>query len=130
MAARLDVVGMVVEDMGRALAFYRELGLEFPDGAEEQGHVEAALPGGMRLALDTEEEVHKFDPEWSAPSGGGRMSLAFRADSPADVDAIYERLTGLGYEGAREPWDAFWGQRYASIADPDGNDVDVFCPLD
>jgi uncharacterized glyoxalase superfamily protein PhnB len=28
-----------------------------------------------------------------------------------------------------EPWDAFWGQRYAVVHDPDGNGVDLFCPL-
>ncbi|HEX2127637.1 MAG TPA: VOC family protein [Solirubrobacterales bacterium] len=130
MATRLDVVGMVVEDMGRAVEFYGELGLEFPDGAAEQGHVEVDLPGGLRFALDTVEEIHKFDPEWAAASGGAnRMGFAFLAESPAEVDATYERLTSLGYEGEREPWDAFWGQRYASVKDPDGNGVDLFCPL-
>ena len=129
MAARLDVVGMVVEDMGRALAFYRELGIEVPDDADEKGHVEASLPGGLRIAWDTSAEIRSFDPEWKAATGGsGRIGLAFLADSPADVDAIYGRLTALGYEGSREPWDAFWGQRYASVNDPDGNGVDIFCP--
>lgn len=128
MAARLEVIGMVVADMGRALAFYRELGLEFPEDAEDKGHVEAGLPGGLRVAFDTEAEIRSFDSDWKAPPGGGRMSFAFRVDSPAEVDATYERLTSRGYEGAREPWDAFWGQRYASVSDPDGNDVDIFCP--
>ena len=130
MSTRLDVVGMVVDDMARSVGFYRELGVEFPEGADEQGHVEASLPGGLRLALDTVEEIHKFDSGWSAASGGsGRMGLAFLAESPAEVDSTYERLTSLGYEGEREPWDAFWGQRYASVKDPDGNGVDLFCPL-
>jgi catechol 2,3-dioxygenase-like lactoylglutathione lyase family enzyme len=130
MAPRLDMIGMVVEDMGRALAFYRELGLEFPADAEEKGHVETTLTGGLRLALDTREEIQKFDPDWTAPAGAGRIGFAFLVDSPADVDATYERLTSMGYEGAREPWDAFWGQRYSSVSDPDGNGVDIFCPLE
>jgi catechol 2,3-dioxygenase-like lactoylglutathione lyase family enzyme len=29
----------------------------------------------------------------------------------------------------KEPYDAFWGQRYANVADPDGNAVDLFAPL-
>ena len=33
------------------------------------------------------------------------------------------------YEGHKAPWDAFWGQRYAMIRDPDGNEVDLFAPL-
>ena len=41
-----------------------------------------------------------------------------RLDSPADVD-----------DGHKAPWDAPWGQRYALVRDPDGNAVDLFCPL-
>jgi catechol 2,3-dioxygenase-like lactoylglutathione lyase family enzyme len=129
MKARLDMIGIVVEDMGRSLAFYRELGLELPDDADGQPHVEATLPGGMRFALDTEETIRSFDPSWQAPSGGVRIGLAFLLDSPADVDAAYERLVSLGYDGHKEPWDAPWGQRYALMRDPDGNGVDLFCPL-
>jgi len=29
----------------------------------------------------------------------------------------------------KEPWDAFWGQRYALVEDPDGAHVSIFCPL-
>jgi catechol 2,3-dioxygenase-like lactoylglutathione lyase family enzyme len=130
MAARMDMIGIVVEDMGRALAFYRELGLEIPDDAEEKGHVEATLPGGIRIAWDTSAEIRSFDPEWKAASGGaGRIGFAFLVESPAEVDETYGRLTSLGHPGTREPWDAFWGQRYASVEDPDGNGIDVFCPL-
>jgi uncharacterized glyoxalase superfamily protein PhnB len=37
-------------------------------------------------------------------------------------------LAALGH-GRKEPWDAFWGQRYAVVADPDGNHVDLYAPL-
>jgi catechol 2,3-dioxygenase-like lactoylglutathione lyase family enzyme len=129
MKARLDVIGIVVEDMGRSLAFYRELGLDVPADADDQPHVEATLPGWLRLAWDTEETIQSFEPGWQPPSGGQRIGLAFRVDSPADVDAAYERLVSLGYDGHKEPWDAPWGQRYALVRDPDGNGVDLFCPL-
>jgi catechol 2,3-dioxygenase-like lactoylglutathione lyase family enzyme len=129
MKARLDLIGIVVADMGRSLAFYRELGLELPQDADGQPHVEATLPGGLRLALDTEETIRSFQPDWQPPSGGPGIGLAFRLDSPADVDAAYERLVSLGYDGHKGPWDAPWGQRYALVRDPDGNGVDLFCPL-
>ena len=45
------------------------------------------------------------------------------------MDAAYERLVSLGYDGHKPPWDAAWGMRYALIRDPDGNSVDLFCPL-
>jgi uncharacterized glyoxalase superfamily protein PhnB len=114
--------------MGRAVEFYRRVGLEFPDGAEGEGHVEAQLPGGLRFMLDSEETIASFDPDWKRNTGN-TIGLAFACDSPADVDRMYAELTAAGYEGHKEPWDAFWGQRYAQLRDPDGHGVDLFAPL-
>jgi catechol 2,3-dioxygenase-like lactoylglutathione lyase family enzyme len=128
MAATLKVVGVVVADMARSLAFYRRLGLDVPAGADTEDHVEVALPGGLKLAFDTVETIRSFDPSWSPPSGSPRTGLAFACDSPAEVDKLYGELVAAGYEGHKEPWDAFWGMRYAVLHDPDGNGVDLFCP--
>ena len=49
--------------------------------------------------------------------------------APEDVDALFERLMAAGHQGLRHPWDAFWGQRYASLLDPDGNGVDLYATL-
>jgi catechol 2,3-dioxygenase-like lactoylglutathione lyase family enzyme len=129
MPPHIDLVGIVVQDMARSLAFYRQLGLDLPPGADREPHVEATLPGGLRLAWDTVETIHSFDSGWAAPTGGPRTSLAFKVDSPAEVDELYERLVSLGYEGHKAPWDAFWGMRYAMIHDPDGNGIDLFAAL-
>jgi catechol 2,3-dioxygenase-like lactoylglutathione lyase family enzyme len=129
MAPRLDVVGLVVADMPASIAFYRRLGFGFADGADAESHVETALPGGLRLALDTIDVVQSFTPDWTAPSGGHRVALSFACDSPADVDAVYQGLVEAGNEGHLPPWDAFWGQRYASVHDPDGNAIELFAPL-
>jgi catechol 2,3-dioxygenase-like lactoylglutathione lyase family enzyme len=123
---QLDLIGIVVADMARSLSFYRHLGLDIPPEAETQPHVEAALPGGIRVAWDTVEEVRSFDPDYRPPLGTSGIGLAFRVDTPADVDAMYEKLVGAGYRGHKAPWDAFWGQRYAVLHDPDGNSVDLF----
>ena len=128
MQARLDVIGIVVENMARSLAFYRHLGLELPPEADQQPHAETTLPGGLRLAWDTVETVRSFDPDWAPPSGSPRVALAFRLDTPAEVDRAYDELVSLGYHGYKQPWDAFWGQRYAVVHDPDGNSVDLFAP--
>ncbi|MFE0450483.1 VOC family protein [Streptomyces sp. NPDC058914] len=130
MSPRFDAIGLVVSDMAASVAFYRRLGFAFPEGAEREPHAEAELPGGLRLLLDTEETVRSFHPSWQAPSGGGRSSLALRCEGPAEVDAVYEELVGAGYGGELKPWDAFWGQRYAVVHDPDGNGVDLFAPLE
>jgi catechol 2,3-dioxygenase-like lactoylglutathione lyase family enzyme len=127
----MDAIGVVVSDLQRAVDLYRRLGLEFPDppDPEGHGHVEANLPGGIRLMFDTEESVRSFDPDWSPPSGQPRVGIAFLCDSPDEVDRVYAELTGGDASGTREPWDAPWGQRYASLADPDGNAIDLFAPL-
>jgi uncharacterized glyoxalase superfamily protein PhnB len=128
---RFDVVGVIVSDLHRAAAFYARLGIQFPQELDPagHGHVEAALPGGMRFTLDTEESIRSFDSTWSAPSGGHRVALAFRCESPEEVDRLYRELTDAGARGHKEPWDAFWGQRYAQVRDPDGTVVDLFAPL-
>jgi catechol 2,3-dioxygenase-like lactoylglutathione lyase family enzyme len=129
MQTRLDLIGIVVDDMARALAFYRKLGLEIPAEADSEPHVEVTLDGGMRLGWDTVETIRSFDPEWTPPSGGHRIGLSFLCDSPAEVDELYDALTADGYGSHKAPWDAFWGQRYAIVLDPDGNAVDLFAAL-
>jgi uncharacterized glyoxalase superfamily protein PhnB len=128
MAPTFDLIGLVVADMGRALAFYRRLGLDIPAGADSEPHVEYTLPGGLRLAWDTVETIRSF-ATWTEPTGDGRMSLAFRCDSPAEVDKTHADLVQAGYTSELDPFDAFWGQRYATVLDPDGNGVDLFAPL-
>jgi len=118
-----------VADMGAALAFYRRLGLEVPDGADQEPHVEVKLPGGLKLAFDTVETIRSFDPDWTPPRGGHRIALAFAADDAAGVDATYAELVAAGYRTHLAPFDAFWGQRYATVVDPDGNHVDLYAAL-
>jgi catechol 2,3-dioxygenase-like lactoylglutathione lyase family enzyme len=126
MAPTFNLIGLVVADMPASLAFYRRLGLELPPEADGQPHVEVTLPGGLRLAWDTVETIRSFDPGWTPPHGDPRVSLAFQCDSPAEVDRVFAALTDAGHDGHKKPWDAFWGQRYAVVHDPDGNGVDLF----
>jgi catechol 2,3-dioxygenase-like lactoylglutathione lyase family enzyme len=128
MKLRPALIEIVVADMATSLAFYRRLGLEIAPEADAEPHVDVDL-GGLHLAFDTRETILSFDPGWEPPSGGHRMALAFACDSTTEVDAAYAELTGAGATGALEPWDAFWGMRYAVVHDPDGNPVDLFAPL-
>ncbi|WP_041260714.1 VOC family protein [Pseudofrankia inefficax] len=123
-----SLTGIVVSDMARGLAFYRRLGLEIPAAADTEPHVEVTTPNG-RLAFDTDATIRSFDPDWRAGTGSPRVALAFACADPAEVDKVYADLTDAGYTGERPPWDAFWGQRYATVADPDGNHVDLHAPL-
>ena len=125
MAIKLDVVGIAVKDMAASLRFYRLLGLEIPDGAEAEAHVEV-MAGGFRLAWDTIEVLEQVYDQWIAEPVGHRIELAFQCDSRDDVDALYARIVDQGYRGHKAPWDAFWGQRYAIIQDPDGNLLSLY----
>ena len=129
MAITFNAIGIVAADMAASLAFYRKLGLSIPAEADDAPHAEASLPGGVRLMWDTLETINSFDPEFSPAKGDGRISLAFQCADPAEVDATYAAMTAAGYEGHKQPWDAFWGQRYAVLHDPDGNGVDLYAPL-
>jgi uncharacterized glyoxalase superfamily protein PhnB len=124
-----SAIGLVASDLPRTLAFYRSLGLDIPPEADEAPHVELALAAGFRLMIDPADTIRSFDPGWSAPTGSHRAALAFECDSPADVDDVYAKVVADGFDGHLAPFDAVWGQRYASLVDPDGNGVDLFAAL-
>ncbi|AWN22296.1 glyoxalase [Deinococcus irradiatisoli] len=135
MPLTLNYVSFVVGEMERSLDFYRTLGLPVPDGAhmnaagQAEDHVELSA-GGLRIAWETEKLVGEVYPGWTAPPPGQtRLGVAFEAASPAEVDAACQRLQAAGFVVKAAPYDAFWGQRYATITDPDGNNVDVFAGL-
>ena len=127
MATSLNGIGIVVSDMARSLDFYRRLGLDVPETPHE-GHVDIALPNGWRLMLDSEDEMRKFLPDW-VRQPGNLFSLAFQCENSAEVDEVYSQMTSAGYHGDKDPWDAFWGQRYAKLLDPDGVPVDLYATL-
>jgi uncharacterized glyoxalase superfamily protein PhnB len=121
----LDAVGIVSSDLNRSRAFYRLLGVHIAEGND---HVEATFPNGVRLMFDTEDVIRSFRPDWRRETGN-QCALAFACASPAEVDEIYHRVIEAGFHGEKEPWDAFWGHRYAQLADPDGVPVDLFAAL-
>jgi catechol 2,3-dioxygenase-like lactoylglutathione lyase family enzyme len=123
----LNAIGIVASDMARSIRFYQVVGLDVPDTPDE-GHVDTSLPNGMRLMLDTEETIRSFRPDWKRQTGN-QVGLALECESPAEVDEIYARVTAAGFHGEKEPWDAFWGQRYAQLQDPDGVPVDLYAAL-
>jgi uncharacterized glyoxalase superfamily protein PhnB len=45
------------------------------------------------------------------------------------VDEAFGKLKAAGFRSLAEPWDAFWGQRYAIVADPDDNAISLYAPL-
>jgi uncharacterized glyoxalase superfamily protein PhnB len=128
MSIALDAVGIVAKNLGESLRFYRVLGLAIPEVDALEDHVEFTLPNGLRFMWDTVDLIKRLDPNWVEPVGH-RMALAFLCGSPTEVDSTFAKLVEAGFKGKAEPFDAFWGQRYATVYDPDGNGVDLFAPL-
>jgi catechol 2,3-dioxygenase-like lactoylglutathione lyase family enzyme len=137
MRVRLDQVNIVVRDMEAMAAFYERLGLEVgsspPEWAPHHRSAgpgdphEGPRPGGIDLDLDSERFARVWNEGWP---GGAGVVLGFRVPTRDDVDRRYEDLTAAGYEGQQEPYDAFWGARYAVVSDPDGNSVGLMSPAD
>lgn len=124
---QLDAIGIVVNDINKALPFYRLLGLDFPERSSED-HLEAKTKSGVRIMLDSEKLMKEIKPGWTRPPGQS-IGLAFLCDSPNEVNALYGKITAAGFKSEKEPWDTFWGQRYAIVRDPDGHAIDLFAAL-
>ena len=125
---RLDAVAVTSTDMAKTVAFYELLGFVFPAWTEEDKHVEpTAKPGEVRLMIDTAELMEQLTGK--VPTPPNHASFAMLCDSPAEVDTIAAALKSAGHALTVEPWDAFWGQRYATVKDPDGYQIDLFAPL-
>lgn len=122
----LAAIGIVTKDMVEAARFYRLVGVDVPE--PDGDHLEATLPNGLRLMWDTIELMKKLDPDREEPTGH-RIALAFDCGSPEGVNETHEKVVSAGFRSKDAPYDAFWGQRYATVLDPDDNPVDLFAQL-
>jgi len=125
---KIDAVGVSSSNLEKTVAFYTALGFKFPEMNGDEQHIEALTPkGGARLMIDSKELVTTLIGE--APKHGNHSTFAVLCSSSKEVDTIVRNIKSQGFTVVKEPWDAFWGQRYAVVADPDGYMVDVFANL-
>jgi catechol 2,3-dioxygenase-like lactoylglutathione lyase family enzyme len=122
MPIQLAMVGLIVSDMKRSLAFYRRLGLDIPVDADEKRFVMHRMPSGVTIFFDTVFFPGEDPERRPAPRGSYNISLEFYAGTRAAVDALYTELTGLGYVGRKPPWKSD-GPYAAIVEDPDGNPI-------
>ncbi len=127
----LHMLNLVVTDMAASLDFYRRLGIAVPPGQDAAGaHVQLRMPGGFSLELDSAESARLWHAAWRADPVGVSVVVGFSLPTREAVDQRYAELTAAGCPGRQPPFDAFWGARYAIVADPDGNDVGLMSPID
>ena len=125
-----DQINLVVRDVGAAVEFYRLLGVavDDPPAPWTDHHRTVESPEGIDLEIDS----RGFAPQWNEgwPHDRTGTVLGFRVSDRGTVDDIYTRLTAAGHHGQQPPYDAFWGSRYAIVADPDGNAVGIMSAAD
>ena len=126
----LHMLNLVVGDMAASLDFYRKLGLDVPSAEEAGMHGEIRMPSGFSLEVDTGDSATIWHAGWRADPASARVVLGFALPTREAVDERYAELTAAGYVGRQPPFDAFWGGRWAIVADPDGNDVGLMSPID
>jgi catechol 2,3-dioxygenase-like lactoylglutathione lyase family enzyme len=130
-APDLHMLNVVVGDMAATIDFYRRLGVVPGDGEDVSGpHVQLRMPSGFSLELDTAESARLWHAGWRADPASVGVVIGFALSSREAVDERYAELTAAGAVGRQPPFDAFWGARYAIVADPDGNDVGLMSPID
>lgn len=115
--AHLSRLNVLVNDMNKALSFYRLLGFNLDEVDDEVGYVEARTSNGFRISWWKRADIEVPDKAAS----GYRVEIAFRCPGRDGVDAVYKRIVDAGYTSIRPPFDSPWGQRYAFVEDPDGN---------
>ena len=126
MGLEIYMVGAIVEDMARAIEFYRRLGLDIPEGSETKGHVEVKMHNNsMTFFLTTRAVNKRWDPARpeAEASGAYRMILEFYLETIEAVDAKYNEMLGYGYKGHVAPYYIQPTLYFALINDPDGNTI-------
>jgi uncharacterized glyoxalase superfamily protein PhnB len=124
----LDAVAVSARNMERAIEFYELLGFSFEGGFKTEDHVEPVRRAGEpRLMIDSAALMEKLTGE--APRAPNHSIFAMLCETPAEVDIYSDKIEAAGFEIKTQPWDAFWGQRYATVIDADGYRIDLFAPL-
>jgi len=132
MHPRIDVITLAVDDLERALAFYRDgLGLESPGvigtefGGDETTPAGAAamfeLQGGLVLALYPRAELAKDASVPLGPPATGEFSIGHAVATKADVDAVLARADAAGATVTGPPYERPWGIYSGYFRDPDGH---------
>jgi uncharacterized glyoxalase superfamily protein PhnB len=130
---RFDALDLACRDVEQTVAFYRLAGIDIPDDTiwrTESGahHVSDVALGEMGLSFNSVALTQHFHAGYEAAATP--TIIGFRVPSRDAVDEIHARLVAAGHPSRQEPYDAFWGSRYAIVADPDGRDVSFMSPRD
>ncbi|OQS11939.1 VOC family protein [Chromobacterium violaceum] len=126
MKPRITLLTLGVDDLERALAFYRD-GLGLPSegivGAEfEHGAVAFfELEGGLRLALFPRASLARDAGLPQQPASATELTIGHNVASRAEVDAAIRQAEQAGAAIVKPAQDTFWGGYAGYFQDPDGH---------
>ncbi|HSP28276.1 MAG TPA: VOC family protein [Ilumatobacteraceae bacterium] len=123
----LAQVNFIVTDLARAKEFWSLLGWQ-----STPRHPHAAVlsfPNGMNVVLHEPEFAQLWDPAYAGPNAGSTV-VDLDLSSRQAVDETYARVVAAGHASSVEPWDTFFGARYAIVCDPDGHRIGLKSPQD
>ena len=127
-ATQLGIVGLIVADVNRSLAFYRLLGLDLPSSVDGSSY-RHRFENGNVLFWEQPAVIKSFDPTWSVPPPGDRrVVLEFGFSSVARLVDAYDLVRQCDSAGRVAPFDQGGGVTYAIVSDPDGNQVSLRHP--
>jgi len=123
MISKIDGVVLIVSDLKRSLAFYKDkLGLTV--NLEEEGFFGFDVKGTTFSVMGLSEAIKLFGEKYvGGKDAGRRLELAAEVEN---VDSVYENLKSKGVVFVRPPSDQPWGQRTADFVDPDGNIWEIY----
>jgi uncharacterized protein len=126
MKPRISIITIGVDDLDRALTFYRD-GLGFPTNGivgTEYEHGAVAffdLLDGQKLAIWSRRDMAHEAKVPLGPASATEFSLGHLVASKVEVDALIDQARRAGAVITDPPHDAFWGGYTASFQDPDGH---------
>lgn len=123
---RLDGFGLMVEDMGKMIRFYRDvLGFEIKE-PENTSNVYLVKDGTLFLLYGRKDFEKMTGRKYEYGKGlNGHSEIALYVDTFGEVDRAYENAVANGAMPVLEPTTEPWGQRTCYIADPEGNLIEI-----
>lgn len=120
MEARVSLVTLGVEDLDRALGFYRD-GLGWPLSSVGSEDVAFFRTGGVVLALYRRKLLADDVGISEEGTGFSGVTLAHNVAEREDVDLVLDTAVAAGATLVKDAEDVFWGGRSGYFADPDGH---------
>lgn len=126
MQAHISVITLAVEDLQRALDFYRDglglategiIGQEFEQGAV----VFFQLQAGLKLALWSKQSLQQDTGLTGTASNAAQITLGHNVHSPLEVDQVLKQAQNAGAKILKPAQSTFYGGYAGYFQDLDGH---------